>query len=112
MLALALVVGGLALVALPPQLGMWGAAIVTAGALVIGLIASAVYHARLRGVLRPRGLLPSYWWLHPLPLHPLLDDFPRERRAVLHPFRVGVVCAVMCLASTVMGSIFAVRTIL
>lgn len=111
-LALALALGGLALVALPPQVAMWCAAAITGLALVVGIIASTVYHLRLRAALRPRGLLPSHWWIHPLPLHKLLDEHPDVRRAVLTPFYVGVACAVLCLCAALMGSVFAVRMVL
>ena len=73
-LALGLLVGGLALAALPPHVGMWGTALVTVVALGLGMVASTIYHLRLRAVLGPRGLLPPRWWVHPLPLHGLLEQ--------------------------------------
>jgi len=110
--ALALLIGGLALAALPSHVGMWGAAIVTALALITGIVASIIYHARLRAALRPRHLLPRHWWVHPLPLHGHLEELPRERDRVLTPFYVGVACAVVSLSGAVIGSVFAVRAVL
>jgi hypothetical protein len=111
-LALGLLVGGLALAALPPHVGMWGGVVVASVALGLGIVASTLYHLRLRAVLGPRGLLPPRWWVHPLPLHSLLDDHPRQRKWVLAPFYLGVGCAAVCLGGAVMGSVFALRSVL
>ena len=107
-----LLAGGPALAALPPHVGMWGTALVTVVALGLGMVASTIYHLRLRAALGPRGLLPPRWWVHPLPLHGLLDELPRERAWVLTPFYLGVGCAAVCLGAAFMGSVFAVRTVL
>ena len=57
-IGLGLLLGALALVALPAVPGMWGAATLTVLSIIVGMLASAVYHHRLRQFLRGRGALP------------------------------------------------------
>lgn len=110
-IGLGLLLGALALVALPAVPGMWGAAALTCLSMIVGVLASAVYHHRLRKFLRGRGALPRGWWLHPTPHHRVLDDDPRARERVLTPFYVGVVCAASSLVCAFSGAIFAARWI-
>ena len=102
---------GLALAATPPVPGMWGTVVVGGASLVVGAIASLVYHARLRRALRAQGALPMWWWVHPVPYHARLEDDPDVRDAVMRAFYVGVASAVVSLTATVAGLVFVARFI-
>lgn len=95
--ALLVVVGIIALlavVALEPVTGVRLGLAVSIGGVLLGSLAGALYHWRLRAALLARDALPKRWWVNPVALHPLLNDDARRR--TMPSFYVGAAFFAAC----------------
>jgi hypothetical protein len=93
-IVLALVLIGLATVAITPGLMIELGLLVLAGGLVVGVPTGLWYHIALYRALGGRGNLKPGWWRRPAELHPLLA--PQEFTHVRPWFVAGAVGFVLC----------------
>lgn len=91
----------------PPAIALVIGLGLTAGGLVVGVPAGALYHVRLHRVLAPRDELSADWLWKPTANHERLEE--HERVWVLWPFAIGAIGATASVVGAIVFAAAAIR---